>query len=193
MSGTFSLLPVFRKYIIIDISMDLFFFFFEHVKALYIKQVLYIYKFISFNSRKLFWIIICWFHWLHFLWDFFYLGIGLLRLLIFSFLFLSFYSVIWKVAVFLFSSLSSEFYKFLLASFLNSKISLRKIMNTPPPFLNSVLTLPHAYNIHYLMMIFHTISSFWNPLKGWCLWSSLVLNFYDHLPFVRQSLLQNLS
>ena len=26
MSGTFSLLPVFRKYIIIDISMDLFFF-----------------------------------------------------------------------------------------------------------------------------------------------------------------------
>lgn len=103
------------------------------------------------------------------------------------------YSVIWKVAVFLFSRLSSEFYKFLLASFLNSKISLRKIMNAPPPFLNSLLTLPHAYNIHYLMMIFHTILSFWNPLKGWCLWSSLVLNFHDHLPFVRQSLLQNLS
>ena len=113
--------------------------------------------------------------------------------IIFSFLFLSFYSDIWKVSVFLFSSLSSEFLKFLLASFLNSKIFLRKIMNAPLTFLNSILTLPHAYNIPYLMMIFHTILSFWNPLKGWCLWSSLAVNFHDHLQFVRQSLLQNLS
>ena len=120
-------------------------------------------------------------------------SIGLLKWLIFSFLFLSFYSVIWKVSVFLFSSLSNEFLKFLLASFLNSKISLRKIMNAPLSFLNSILILLHAYNSHYLMMIFHTILSFWNPLKGWCLWSSLALNFHDHLPFVRQSLLHNLS
>ena len=120
-------------------------------------------------------------------------SIGLLKWLIFSFLFLSFYSVIWKVSVFLFSSLSNEFLKFLLASFLNSKISLRKIMNAPLPFLNSILILPHAYNSHYLMMIFHTILSFWNPLKGWCLWSSLAVNFHDHLTFVRQSLLHNLS